>query len=62
MLESVGASAKKAITYNTNYLLVGDIGKFATTSELKQVQKLGIEMITQSEFEEFIEAKAFPEN
>lgn len=57
-VEGLGCEFSAAVTYDTNYLVAGSL----KTSKAKKALLIGVEVITEAEFEEFIEAGEFPEN
>lgn len=58
LIESVGAEYSKGVTYDTNYLVATKLD----SSKAVRAREIGVEVITQSEFEDFIEQGNFPEN
>lgn len=57
-IEDLGAEFSTTVTYDTNYLVAAAL----TTSKAKKASQIGVEVITEAEFEDFIDAGTFPEN
>lgn len=58
LLISVGGTFTESVTYDTNYL----VAAMLDSGQAKKARTIGVEVITQSEFEEFIELGSFPDN
>lgn len=57
-IEDLDAEFSTTVTYDTNYLVAASL----TTSKAKKASQIGVEVITEAELEEFIDAGAFPDN
>ena len=57
-IEAVHAEFSTTVTYDTNYLVAASL----TTSKAKKASQIGVDVITEAEFEDFIEYGAFPNN
>lgn len=58
MIEAVGAEYSKGVTYETNYVVATRLD----SAKAVKAREIGVEVITQSEFEDFIEQGSFPVN
>lgn len=58
VIEGLDAEFSTTVTYDTNYLVAADLA----TGKAKKAAQIGVEVITEAEFEYFIDAGAFPEN
>ena len=57
-IEGLDAEFSKTVTLDTNYLVAAAL----TSNKAKKALRFGVEVITEAEFEEFLDAGAFPEN
>ena len=58
LLETTGAVFTEKVTYDTNYL----VASILNSNKAKRAREIGVTVITQSEFEDHIEAGEFPDN
>lgn len=61
-LANTNMKRQNDVTYDTNYLFVASLRDNLKSRKLKKAQDLEIDIIVQSEFEEYIEQGVFPEN
>lgn len=58
VIEGLGAKFSKRVTYETNYLVATKLDSIKAL----RARELGVEVISQSEFQDFVDAGNFPEN
>ncbi len=58
LMESVGAEFTNDVTYDTNYL----VAAMLDSGQAKKARAIGVEVITQSEFEDYIDLGGFADN
>ncbi|MDA7425574.1 BRCT domain-containing protein [Thalassococcus lentus] len=57
-IESLDAEFSTTVTYDTNYLVAASL----KTGKAKKASQIGVDVITEAEFEDFLDAGAFPDN